>query len=165
MALLRGGASSDEWTLGASFSGQLRAPIVVDEAPIGLRLGVVALRFGIDVERRFGPRVSLRAGVGPGLDVLEIEPRSRARSADGVVGPGVTLQAARTRVSPVLRWTVGLDVRIAGALHGFAAAVLDHDLDNRTYFVRDVDVDRNVLAPQTLRPGLMIGLTADLVPR
>jgi hypothetical protein len=165
LASLRASASSGDWTGALSFSGQLRTPIVVDDAPIGLRLGVVALRLGFEVERRLTSRLALRAGVGPGLDVLDIEPRSRTRSADGVIAPGVTLEAARSRVSPVLRWTLGLDVGIAGAVHGFAAFVLDHDLDNRTYFVRDVDVDRNVLAPQAFRPGFMIGIAADLVPR
>ena len=78
-------------------------------------------------------------------------------------GPTIAVEAKRSRVTPVLRWSLGIDARVAGAAHVVLAGVLDHALQNRSYVVREQGVERDVLAPFDLRPGLTLTIVADLV--
>ena len=106
----------------------------------------------------------MRGGLGPGLDVTQIEPRGVSRSGEGDE-PTITVEAKRSRVSPVLRWAAGIDVRPAAGVRVALDAVLDHALTNRAYVVRHDGVEREVLAPFDLRPGLTLSIAADLVRR
>ena len=162
LASLRGALEEGRWTAGLDLSAQWRAPLVVDETPIGVRLDVKSFRLVLEGARSLFPRMALRAGVGPGLDVIDIEPRGVSRSGEGSE-PTITVEAKRSRVSPVLRWTVGIDARPAPGVHVMLAAVLDHALTNRSYVVRQDGVEREVLAPFDVRPGLTLSIGADLV--
>lgn len=162
LASVRGSIEEGNWTLGLDLSAQWRAPLVVDEAPIGVRLDTKSFRLVLEGARVVSPRVTFRAGVGPGLDVIDIEPRGVSRSGEGGE-PTVTVEAKRSRVSPVLRWSLGVDVRAAPGVHVALAAVLDHALTNRAYVVRQQGIEREVLAPFDLRPGLTLSIAADLV--
>jgi hypothetical protein len=161
---LRGALMDGAWAVGLSLSAQWRAPILAEAAPIGVRLDTTAVRLVLDFERALGSRVALRAGVGPGFDFLSIEPRGVSRSAaDGQ--PAISVENRRSRIAPVIRWSVGAEVRLAPSVRLGIAAVLDHDPVNRAYFVRDGTEARDVLAPFPLRPGLTLALIGDLFRR
>ena len=160
-ASLRGTLPVGRWSFGLGISAQWRAPVVVERAPIGMRLDTKALRLVLDVEHELTPGLALRAGLGPGLDLNAIEPRAVTGSVEGG-GPTIAVEAKRSRVTPVLRWSVGIDARVARSAHVVLAGVLDHALQNRSYVVREQGVERDVLAPLALRPGLTLTIVADL---
>jgi hypothetical protein len=161
---LRGALVDGAWAVGLSLSAQWRAPILAEATPIGVRLDATAARLVLDFERMFGSRIVVRAGVGPGFDFLSIEPRGLSRSAaDGL--PAITIENRRSRIAPVIRWSVGAEIRLAPSVCLGIAAVLDHDPVNRSYFVRDGAAARDVLTPFPLRPGLSLALIGDLVRR
>ncbi len=162
LASLRGTFEEGRWIAGLDLSAQWRAPITVDEMPIGVRLDTKAFRLVLEGARELYPRMLLRVGLGPGLDVTSIEPRGVSRSGVGDE-PTITVESKRLRVSPVLRWSAGIDLRPAPGVHVSLAAVLDHALTNRSYVVRQDGVEREVLAPLDLRPGLILSIAADLV--
>ncbi|MCW5831981.1 MAG: hypothetical protein KIS78_05960 [Labilithrix sp.] len=126
-----------------------------------MRLDTKAARLLAYAERDLAPRLAVRAGVGPGVDLTEIEPRAVGEGAAGE--QTITVEAKRSRVTPVLRWSLGLDARLAPSVHLVVAGVLDHALQNRAYVVRRQGVEEPVLAPFALRPGLTLSLVGDLV--
>jgi hypothetical protein len=42
--------------------------------------------------------------------------------------------------------------------------VFDIDPDNRKYFVREGNVERTVIDPYVVRPGLTLGVVTELLP-
>lgn len=160
-ASLRGALPAGRWSFGLELAGQWRAPTVVERTPIGVRLDTKAARLLAYAERDLAPRLAVRAGVGPGVDLTEIEPRAVGEGAAGE--QTITVEAKRSRVTPVLRWSLGLDARLAPSVHLVVAGVLDHALQNRAYVVRRQGVEEPVLAPFALRPGLTLSLVGDLV--
>lgn len=158
-ALLRGSLPlGGGWRAGLAVSVQSRSTVVVEPEPIGVHLGSVAFRSAFEIERRLGSRFVLRAGLGPGVDVLSVEPRLREAAT-----PNVGVSDPSTRTSPILRASIGVDARVLGTARIFAVAVLDHDLDNRAYALREGAVERSVLDPPALRPGAMLGIAADVL--
>ncbi|MBX3222467.1 MAG: hypothetical protein KF795_18260 [Labilithrix sp.] len=159
---LRGTLPAGRLVVGLEVAAQWRAPVVVERDPIGLRLDTKALRLAVDAAWEVAPRLALRAGVGPGVDVNEIEPRASVGSVEGTATT-IVVEAKRSRVTPVLRWSVGLDVRVTSSAHVVLTGVLEHALLNRAYVVREQGVERDVLAPFDLRPGLRLSLVGDLI--
>ncbi len=162
IASLHGAVEDGPWSLGVGLTAQWRAPITVERIPIGVRLDTKSFRVVLDGTRALGPQMKLRAGIAPGLDVTSIEPRGVSRAGEGEQ-PTITVEASRTRVSPVLRWSVAIDVRLVPGMEVTLAGVLDHALTNRSYVVRYQGIERDVLAPFALRPGLTLSIAADLV--
>jgi hypothetical protein len=162
LASVRSTIEEGAWTAGLHLSAQWRAPVTVDEAPIGVRLDTHSFRLLLEGARALFPKMAIRAGVGPGLDITAIEPRGVSRSGVGDE-PTITVEANRSRVSPVLRWAMGVDARPAAGVHVALDLVLDHALTNRAYVVRQQGVEREVLSPLDLRPGLMLSVAADLL--
>lgn len=160
-ASLRGALPFGGWRLGVELAGQWRAPLVVDRAPIGVRLDMKAVRLLGYAERELSPQLAVRAGLGPGVDVIEIEPRALGEGAPS--GQTITVEGKRSRVTPVLRGSLALDARVARSVHVVVAGVLDHALQNRAFVVRRQGSDEPVLAPFALRPGLTLSLVGDLV--
>lgn len=159
-ALVRG-----PWQFGLVLTGQWRAPISIDQSPIGLRLDDVALRPMLDVARDADGRFTVHVGAGLGFDALGIDPRGATVSTGPNGEPAVKVQARRSRITPILRASVGVDVHLGRAASIAIAGVVDYDPDNRAYYVQEGDTPRNLLAPYALRPGLTLGLVTDLVPR
>lgn len=162
LASLRANVEEGPWSAGLHLAAQWRVPTTADETPIGVRLDTRSFRLLLEGSRSLVPRVRLRAGVGPGLDVTAIEPRGVSRSGVGEE-PSITVEAKRSRVSPVLRWAAGLDVRPSPGMHVALDFVLDHALTNRAYVVRQDGAEQEVIAPLDLRPGLTFSIAADLV--
>lgn len=161
---LRGALVDGPWAVGLSLSAQWRAPILAEGTPIGVRLDTTSARLLLDFERVLGSGIVLHAGVGPGFDFLSIEPRGVSRSA-AAGQPAITVENRRSRITPMIRWSVGAEVQLTPSIRLGMAAVLDHDPVNRSYFVRDGAGARDVLAPLPLRPGLSLALIGDLVRR
>ena len=157
-------ATLDEraWTAALILSAQWRVPLTVDEAPIGVRLDTQSLRLLLEGSRELSPSAGVHVAVGPGLDVTGIEPRGVARSGVGNE-PTITVEAKRSRISPVLRWAAGIDVRPSPGVRLSVDFVLDHALTNRAYVVRQQGIERAILSPLDLRPGLTFTVAADFV--
>ncbi|AKU98201.1 hypothetical protein AKJ09_04865 [Labilithrix luteola] len=162
---LRGSLVRGPWQFGLVLTGQWRLPISIDQSPIGLRLDDIAFRPMLDLGRETDSRLTLHFGVGLGFDALGIDPRGATVQAGPNGEPAVTVEARRSRIAPILRTSVGLDVRITRGASIEIAGVLDYDPGNRSYFVQEGDRARNLLAPYALRPGIALGLIADLLPQ
>jgi hypothetical protein len=130
-------------------SGQMRAPQLVDGEPIGVRLETVALRLLGTVRWQLSPPLRLRVGIGGGVDITHIEPRS-----DG----SARLTDARWLALPAVSALVGPEIRVAPGLAVVLATTCDIDPSDARYLARQDGRPVEILDPWTVRPGLLLGV-------
>jgi hypothetical protein len=137
---------------GGLLTFQYRLPVIVDTAPLGVRLDGVTGRALATIDVVVGPQLALRFGAGAGVDVMQMTPR-REGSPGTVPGTDEDFTIVVARVSSGVLWTFSANLALA--------LVLSCDLDpSGTRYVAVVQgVTGAVLSPWPVRPALSLGLT------
>jgi hypothetical protein len=143
---------------GILLSAQYRFAVTVDEPPIGVRLHSGAGRVLGTYDFPIATRSELRAGLGLGLDLVEIEPRQQATGGDVRVAP------ERTTLLPVARALAAVQHRILSGTLVTAAVALDLELVDASYHVDRPAGRQPVFDPWTLRPAMIVGIASYLIP-
>jgi hypothetical protein len=151
---LDGAAGAGRIEPGATFTGQLWLPTTSTDGGIGLRLVSGSLRLLATVDYAARAHTRLTAGVGGGVDVTSVEPRSV-----GAAAVGVSPRAATTTTTAALRATLGASFRLRWGIGVSVMGALDVDLSDTHYVVLNDGALVDFLRPRTLRPGLMVGVT------
>jgi hypothetical protein len=131
---------------------QYRFPVVVEAAPLGVRLETFTARALATIDLALGGDLGVRFGAGPGVDVLHTSPRLEG-------SPGTMLRNSEdfavvvARVSGVFFWSLTRNVAIA--------LMVSCDLDpTGSRYVALVDgVATPVLSPWPVRPAFSLGVT------
>jgi hypothetical protein len=138
---------------GAWLTAQYRLPLIADfPSSTGARLDVGALRLLASADVDWIPTISLRFGIGGGLDVVHLEPR--AGSATTTLAPAQTFAIPIVRLDGAIRWALAEDL---AALFGLA---LDVDGSGTRYTVERTNARETVLSPWPVRPALFVGISA-----
>ncbi len=134
--------------------GAYHVPFGDDSPPVPLHASVWSVRLVPTFELVDASGFLLEAGAGGGVDVFSISP--------GATASGVTmLDASRTEASPILTALVAAHVRIGTSARAFVAGTIDWDLDPRRYVL--AGASSPLIAPFTVRPGVSIGFSFDVV--
>jgi hypothetical protein len=149
-AFLGWGARASRWGLWTT--AQLRFPVHAgDEQGAGVDLETGALRLLLAREQPLSARVTGRAGVGVGVDVVHARPEV-TMPENAVAGP------AFTREFTVGRAAVALDLRLSRRTWLVAMLAADVDVTGQRYvFSRGASEDV-VLRPWSVRPAAALGL-------
>jgi hypothetical protein len=139
------------WRWGAWATAQLRLPVHAAEQDVGVELETGALRALLALERPLSPRVTARAGVGGGVDLVHARPE--ASSADLAV-----LDAPYTRAFAVGRAAVAFELRLASRLSLVGTLAADVDVTGQKYAFSRGDAQDVVLRPWIVRPAAALGL-------
>jgi hypothetical protein len=135
-----------------------RFPYVVEDDRIGARLQTVSVRAVGTLSFALGERLSLRAGAGPGADLVFLEPR-RPEGSDARLDP------ARWATVPLVRACVGPELRLGpGALLALTTG-LDADLSETRYVAHGGGQIHPVFVPWRVRPFLAVELTTEVPAR
>jgi hypothetical protein len=134
-------------------TAQLRLPVhAADDTGAGVELEAGALRALLAYERPWSERVTGRAGLGGGVDVVHARPEAATPDV-AVLGP------AFTRAFAVARAAIALDLRLAGSTWLVAALAADVDVTGQGYaFGRGGGGEELVLKPWVVRPAAALGL-------
>jgi hypothetical protein len=131
---------------------QYRFPVIVDAAPLGVRLDGVAGRALAAIDFALGPGFAVRVGAGGGVDVMHMRPRP-----DGSPGTAPAndedFALVVARLSGEAAWSFAGD---------FALALMvscDLDPSGSRYVVLGDGVASAVLSPWPVRPALSLGVT------
>jgi hypothetical protein len=136
--------------------GAYHAPFGNDSPPVPLHASVWSARVVPTLELYDTSAFLLEAGAGGGLDVVSLSPGTTSSNV-------MTLDAKRTEVSPILTALVAAHARLGSGARLFVAGTLDWDLDPRRYVASSSGISSSLLAPLTVRPGISIGLSFDVV--
>jgi hypothetical protein len=141
------------WPLGLGVLGsvQYRLPFEIEPEPVGMRTQIVALRALATIEGALTSKLTLRFGLGAGVDVARLEP---------LLATGASARATedRTLALAVARALAGIAWRASSVLSLWVALAADADLDRSQYVVvADDGNERTVSEPWRLRPALLVG--------
>jgi hypothetical protein len=136
---------------GAWLTGQYRLPIILDAAPIGVRLDGAALRALATVDITVNARLAVRLGVGLGLDAVHMTPRLEGQQGT-MLGQDEEFALIVARASAGAVWWVARDLGIA--------LTLSCDVDpSGTRYSAVVDrVEETTLSPWPVRPAISLGV-------
>jgi hypothetical protein len=136
---------------GAWLTVQYRLPIILDTAPIGVRLDGAALRALATVDVVVTPRLAVRFGVGAGVDAVHMTPRLEGQQGT-TLGQDEEFALIVARASAGGVWWVARDLGIA--------LTLSCDLDpSETRYSAVVDrAEETMLSPWPVRPALSLGV-------
>jgi hypothetical protein len=127
-----------------------------DAPPVALHASVWSVRLVPTFELVDASGFLLEAGAGAGVDIFSLTP--------GVTSSDVTmLDANRTEASPILTALVAAHVQLGSSARAFLAGTVDWDLDPRRYVVSSTGMSSPLLTPLTVRPGVALGLSFDVV--
>jgi hypothetical protein len=101
---------------------------------------------------RLGRRMTVRAGAGPGLDLLSVKP---------MLGEGqviVRLDPPHWIAAPFVRAALRLDLDLTRTLVAFAAATGDLNLEKTQYYVEHDGTTDAVYEPSRFRPSVLVGI-------
>jgi hypothetical protein len=131
-------------------TAQRRWPVFGDDPPIGFRLDTTALRLlgGIDLD--LSPAVTLEIGLGAGLDLLHVEPRSTTRDVR------TWLAADRSLVVGLARAMIGARWRLSGSFSAHALVVADVDASETRLLFDGTPDSEPILALWAVRPGMAL---------
>jgi hypothetical protein len=104
------------------------------------------------IELSLSERVSVRAGAGVGLDVVNVDPRSSAPDQ-------VVLDKPRSLAVAVGSAGGAIDVRLSRRLSLSAAVVAELDPSGTRYVFLRGDAEHVVLRPWPVRPACLLGVT------
>jgi hypothetical protein len=134
-------------------TAQRRWPFFGDDPPIGFRLDTTALRLlgGIDLD--VSPAVTFEIGLGAGVDLFRVEPRSTTRD------DRTWLAADRSLVVGLARAMIGARWRLSDSFSAHSLFVADIDASGtRLLFERAPDSEP-VFALWVVRPGMALTLS------
>ena len=159
-AVLSAGVSLGVERLGPSVRAGLmlaaaaRQSFEVPAAPTSVRVGGGDVRVFLTVGRKLGAWGIGRFGVGPGLVVARVEPVPIGTNGGGQVIEARPRTDVDLALAALLRWDVPLG-RVASL---FIAATVDVVPVRGEYTATVNGVDRTLLAPWPVRPGLLGGV-------
>lgn len=156
------GGAGGGWHLGAWASGQYQIPADASGALASVRLATIATRAGLSLLWPLGARRSSRVVIdvraGAGADTIHLTPQAGTRDGSAALTP------ARWSTSLALTAAAGVAVAFGDSDRVRLGARLYADLlPIATHY--DVAVDgqpTTVVAPDRMRPGLVIDLTVAL---
>lgn len=117
---------------------------------VASRVSFVGVRMMPSIELLRGSRLALDVGVGGGLDVLSVSPRSD-------VLPTSAMRSSTTHVDPIVSSMVTLRVRLVPSVTLLASAGADFDLLTRAYVVDHGWRQEDIFTPWRVRPAFMLG--------
>jgi hypothetical protein len=133
-----------------------RVPASATAATAGVDLQGGALRLGASLELVRGELAALRAIVGAGFDLIDVEPTS------GDAG-GAALTERRLRIAPILRGGAVGRLRLLSGVALELGIAADVDPVSARYVVVGPDgSERVVLEPFVVRPAALLGVTGRL---
>jgi hypothetical protein len=130
-----------------------RFPIVADRDPIGVRLDAIGPRLMVGASFSLSRSLSLRSGLGGGVDVLRVEPRG---------APNSTVEPVSTSIVPIARVSALADVRLSASSSASVGVVVEGELRSRSYIVLADGRPEEVLAPYRVRPGIVLSITSQI---
>ena len=151
LSLFAGGAGA--WRWGAWATAQLRLPARATEGDVGVELETGALRAMLALEHPLSARVTARAGLGGGVDLVHA--RAEASSTDLAV-----LAPPFWRAFAVGRAAVAFELRLASRLSLVATLAADVDVTGQRYSFSRGDAQDVVLRPWVVRPAAALGAGA-----
>ena len=116
------------------------------------RASVTALRAFASVELVRGADLSLEAGLGGGVDVLSVTPRSD-------VLPSSVLRGATTRADGIVSGLLTARLAVFRGASLMVSAGADGDVSTRDYVVEQGAARTTLLAPWRVRPVVLVGLS------
>jgi hypothetical protein len=131
---------------------QYRFPVIVDAAPLGLRLDGVSGRALAAIDFAVGPRFAVRVGVGAGVDVMHVNPRPDG-SPSTAAANDEDFALVVARLSGEAMWSFSADFALALMLS------CDLDPSGSRYMALVDGVSSAVLSPWPVRPALSLGVT------
>lgn len=132
-----------------------RAPIVIEREPIGVRLDTIGLRALLGVVSPITRTLSVRSGIGGGIDVTRVEPRARA-------GAGTEAESVRTTINPVFRAIASFDLRLSSSSFASFGVAAEADMFARRFIVLADGRPEEVLGPYRVRPAIVLSITSQL---
>lgn len=135
---------------GIWLSGQYRFPLHAETGPIGARIEGGALRAMLTFDALRASRMTLRAALGGGVDIVQLNPESIGAS-------GVALADARLLTFPMIRAALGFEFRASPIVSLWARVALDVDTTGTRYVFDGRDGEQLVLVPWVLRPAFALG--------
>jgi hypothetical protein len=138
---------------GIWITGQVRIPVVVNDAVVALRFDSLATRALAALDLPVATRTSLRFAVGGGLDFDHIAPRLGT-------DPTAQLTAAESVVLPVARASVGVGFRLVPHADLHVGLASDFDFSGTRYSALRGGAEELVFAPFAVRPALYLGVAA-----
>jgi hypothetical protein len=136
---------------GAWLTVQYRLPIFVDTAPIGVRLDGAALRALATLDVAVDARLSVRFGVGAGIDAIRMTPRLESKQ-------GATLSKDEDFALVVARASAGGVWWVARDLGVVLTLSCDVDPSGTRYAAVVGGAESTVLSPWPVRPALSLGV-------
>jgi hypothetical protein len=152
---LYGDTGSSNLRLGLWLSTQLRLPVEIEREPIGLHVQSGNFRLLGSLKVPISSKIWFRAGLGGGLDFVDIEPRVEEN-------PSFRADPARLTLVPIARSMVFVGYALGERANAFLSLAADLDLIKTRYFVQRGESSETVFAPWRLRPALVVGVAADL---
>jgi hypothetical protein len=153
--------AGDRWQIGAWLSGQYQIPGDASGDLASVRLATIATRagaFGLwALGARRSSRWAIEARAGAGADTIHLTPQPGTRSS------AASLTPARWSTSLALTAAAGVVTTFGGDRFRLGARLYADVLPIATHY--DVAVDgqsTTVVAPDRVRPGLIVDLTAAL---
>jgi len=139
---------------GAWLTAQYRLPMIVDTAPLGVRLDGGSLRALAAVDLAVNERLSIRFGAGIGFDAIHMTPRLEGKPGT-TLGKDEDFALVVARASAGGEWWVGRHLAISLTLS------CDLDPSGTRYGVLVDGVQQTVLSPWPVRPALSLGVTTE----
>ncbi len=135
-----------------TLSGAYAFPFESGDELVTARASVTALRAFASVELVRGADLSLEAGLGGGVDVLSVTPRSD-------VLPSSVLRGATTRADGIVSGLLTARLAVFRGASLMVSAGADGDVSTRDYVVEQGAARTTLLAPWRVRPVVLIGLS------
>jgi len=136
---------------GLMLTAQVRFPVEVDQNPVGVRIDSGAFRVLAVADRALGEKISLRLGLGGGVDLLHYAPRIESSAASAA--PDSTF------LEPILQATGAMRVHLLREAVLSAGLALDFAPTGSRYIAVVGQETRVVLSELAVRPGVVVGVT------
>ncbi len=133
---------------------QYKLPMIVDTAPLGVRLDGGGLRALAAVDLAVSERFSIRFGAGAGVDAMHMTPRLEGK-------PGTTLDKDEDFALVVARASAGGEWWVSRSLAIALTLSCDLDASGTRYGVLLDGVQETVLSPWPVRPALSLGVMTE----
>jgi hypothetical protein len=135
---------------GVWLAGQYRLPIDVEASPVGARLEGGAVRALVTVDLPLHVGMTLRFGLGGGMDLVRLTPQA---------SPGATavLSGGRTLAFGLARAAAGIEFSVTSWLSLWSRVAADFDPSNTSYVFAGRDAEQLVLRPWPVRPAVALG--------
>jgi hypothetical protein len=145
------GADRGRLRLGGWLTLQYRLPVVVNAAPLGVRLDGASLRALATVDAPAGKRLAFRFGIGAALDATHMTPRLEGK-------PDTMVAKDQDFAVLVARISAGAVARLSAHLVLTFTVSCDVDPSGTRYVALVQGTETTVLSPWPARPALSLGI-------